>query len=71
MTTTVRVQDVKSGLVHKLYREDGVRGLRSSGDEHDTSGAFIILTDAEAERVESDSLCRKCWPAGIPIEVIG
>lgn len=67
---TVCVQDVVDHRVHKRYQEPGVRGLRGREDEHDSSGAYIVLTDAEMERVPSEWLCPRCF--GAPqLEVIG
>ena len=70
MTTTVYVQDVRDHRVHKRLREDGVRGLYSREDEHDTSGAYIVLTAAEMERIPPEWLCSRCF-AGVALEVIG
>jgi hypothetical protein len=69
MPTTVYVQDVSNRRVHKRIREDGVRGLYSlEADNLDTSGAYIVLTSAEMERVEPDQLCRRCFARdeGVP-----
>lgn len=62
MTTTVHVRDVKTGRVHKRFREDGQRGLFAFESEaKDTSGAFTILTDAEFEQVDAHALCPRCY----------
>lgn len=69
MAETVYVQDVSNRRVHKRFREEGVRGLYSlEADSLDTSGAYIVLTAAEMERVEPDDLCRRCFPTveGVP-----
>ncbi len=71
MTTTVYVQDVKDHRVHRRYSEFGVRGLRGREDEHDTSGAYIVLTDAEMERIPVEWLCRRCFAVTPTLEVIG
>lgn len=66
MSTTVYVQDVRTRKVHKRVREDGVRGLYAEAlDEMDTSGAYIVLTDAEVERLEPESLCRRCFEVAL------
>jgi hypothetical protein len=68
MTTTVLVRDVKTGRIHKRFREDGVRGLFShEAEAPDTSGAYAVMTQAEVEIAERDDFCRRCWPeAGTP-----
>lgn len=68
MTTTVYVQDVKDHRVHKRLRQDGVHGLWGREDEHDTSGAYIVLTDAEMERIPDEWLCPRCFTV---LEVVG
>lgn len=65
---TVYVQDVTDHRVHKRYQEPGVRGLRGREDEHDTSGAYIVLTDAEMGRIPDEWLCPRCFAV---LEVIG
>lgn len=72
MTTTVYVQDVRDHRVHRRFRDEGDRALHSRGAEApDTSGAFIVLTDGEMERVEYDRLCGDCFPQGVTLEVLG
>jgi hypothetical protein len=71
MMNTVYVQDVKDHRVHRRYSETGVRGLRGREDEHDTSGAYIVLTDAEMERIPPEWLCNNCFSASPALEVIG
>ena len=61
MATEVLVRDVVNRRVHIRYRRDGVRGLWGNEDERDSSGAYTVLTDAEAERVEPGDLCRRCF----------
>lgn len=66
MREVVYVQDVKTGTVHKRFRDAGSRSLYAEVEEAaDTSGAFIVLTAPEMERVEADSLCRKCWEVAL------
>ncbi len=65
MTVEVRVQDVANGRVHRRFREDGDRSLYSTCEEPDTSGAFIVLTDAEFEQVDAESLCRVCFEVAL------
>ena len=65
MTTTVLVRDIVTSRVHRRYRRDGERALYATEPEDtDTSGAFEVLTDAEAENVSPDDLCRRkcCFP---------
>ena len=72
MTTTVYVQDVTDHRVHRRFREDGERGLYAHGAEvPDTSGAYIVLTDAEMERVPAEWMCSRCFGASPALEVIG
>lgn len=63
MATLVLVRDISNHRVHKRFREDGVRGLYSlESDNADSSGAFEVLTDAEAAEIAPDDLCRRCFP---------
>jgi len=63
MTTTVLVRDISNSRVHKRFREDGSSVLASyEGCNADSAGAFRVLTDAEAEHVERDDQCRRCFP---------
>jgi hypothetical protein len=60
--TEVLVRDVVKRRVHVRYRRDGVRGLWGHEDERDSSGAYEVLTAAEAERVDAGELCPRCFP---------
>lgn len=61
-TTTVYVRDVSNHRVHKRFKEEGVRGLYShEADNADSSGAYEVLTDAEFENIDQDSLCLRCF----------
>lgn len=63
MTTTVFVRDVTNRRVHKRYRHDGDRALYTTEVETpDSSGAYVVLTDAEMAEVEPDALCPRCFP---------
>jgi hypothetical protein len=65
VATAVYVQDVTTQRVHVRLRDEGSRSLYSPIDEdRDTSGAFRVLTDDEMERVDLDTLCRRCFPKG-------
>lgn len=64
MTTEVLVRDVVKRRVHVRYRREGVRGLWGHEDERDTSGAYEVLTPAEAENVDPDELCTRCFGEG-------
>lgn len=70
-TIVVNVQDVVDHRVHQRYQEPGVRGLRGREDEHDTSGAYIVLTAAEMERIPPEWLCSRCFSTTPALEVIG
>ena len=56
------VRDVANNRVHRRYRREGERALYSREDEHDSSGAYVVLTDAEASEVEAGDLCLRCFP---------
>ena len=58
----VLVRDVTNNRVHLRYRREGERALYSREDEHDSSGAYVVLTDAEVPEVEAGDLCRHCFP---------
>lgn len=58
----VLVRDVTNNRVHRRYRREGERALYSREDEHDSSGAYVVLTDAEATEIEVGDLCRRCFP---------
>ena len=66
--TVVLVRDVKSGRIHKRYRDDGERALHARGREAgDTSGAFEVMTPAEVEAAAHEDFCPECfdhvrWP---------
>jgi hypothetical protein len=64
MKVEVLVRDVVKKRVHVRYRREGVRGLWGHEDERDSSGAYEVLTEAEAENVPADELCTRCFGEG-------
>lgn len=61
--TVVIVRDTSSGRVHKRFLVEGTHQLAAyEGCNADQSGAYSVLTDAEAENVERDAQCRRCYP---------
>jgi hypothetical protein len=62
MTTTVFVRDVVNHRIHKRFRDDGTRGLYAHEAEAlDTSGAYVVLTDAEMSEISPEDLCTRCF----------
>ncbi len=60
----VIIQDESSGRVHKRYRSEGSRTLASyESCNADSSGRFLVLEPGEAETVEADTLCERCFPS--------
>jgi hypothetical protein len=63
VTDVVVVRDTSSGRVHKRFRLEDSHQLASfEGCNADQAGAYSVLTDAEAEAVERDDQCLRCFP---------
>ena len=62
MTDVVIVRDASSGRVHRRFRSEGGRLASLEECNADSSGAYSVLTDAEAAATEADDQCRHCFP---------